>query len=67
MSTIAYAVLTTRRERSKPGTSSGESPPGVTRWVDMMAALVPAEILTFHGLILVATTKTGTDTEGVTR
>jgi hypothetical protein len=57
MSTIAYAQLTTRREEAPPRTSSSKSPPGVKTYVDAFAALVPAEVLTLHALILSATTK----------
>ncbi|SOD03388.1 hypothetical protein SAMN05216486_1128 [bacterium JGI 053] len=55
MSTIAYAAITTRREEAPPGTSKTQSP-GVGTFVDALAALVPAEVLTLHGLILTATT-----------
>jgi hypothetical protein len=58
MSTVAYANLTTKREQAAPGTSSSQSPPGVRSFVDALAALVPAEVLTLHGLILSFTTKT---------
>ena len=57
MSTIAYAQFTTRREAAAPGTSTSASPPGVKTYVDALAALVPAEVLTLHALILSVTTK----------
>ncbi len=57
MSTLAYAQFTTRREEAEPNTSTGSSPPGVKTYVDALAALVPAEVLTLHGLILSVTTK----------
>jgi hypothetical protein len=56
MSTLAYAALTTKREQSTPGTSSSDSPPGVRSYIDALAALVPAEVLTLHGVILSFTT-----------
>jgi hypothetical protein len=55
MSTIAYAAITTRREEAPPGTSKAQSP-GVGVFVDALAALVPAEVLSLHALILTATT-----------
>jgi hypothetical protein len=58
MSTLAYAAFTTSREKAKPGTSTSGSPPGVNTYVDALAALVPAEILTLHALILSVTTDT---------
>jgi hypothetical protein len=57
MSTLAYALLTTRREEAQPNTSISTSPPGVRTYVDALAALVPAEVLTLHALILSVTTK----------
>lgn len=57
MSTIAYAQFTTARDAAQPGTSSSTQKPGVSTYVDALAALVPAEVLTLHGLILTATTK----------
>jgi hypothetical protein len=58
MSTLTYAALTTRREEAKPRTSTKSSPPGVSTFVDVLAGLVPAEVLALHALILSATTKT---------
>lgn len=58
MSTLAYAALTTRREQAVPNTSRKQSPPGVGTYVDALAALVPAEVLTLHAVILSVTTKT---------
>ncbi len=58
MSTMAYAQFTNRREAAQPGTSTSAAPPGVRTYVDALAALVPAETLTLHGLILSLTTKT---------
>ena len=58
MSTIAYAALTTRREESSPGTSQDKQSPGMKTYVDAFAALVPAEVLTVHALIISVTTET---------
>jgi hypothetical protein len=58
MSTLAYAAFTTLREKAQPNTSFSTSPPGVGTYVDALAALVPAEVLTLHALILSVTTKT---------
>ena len=57
MSTYAYAALTGKREEAQPGTSTGSAPPGVKTYVDAFAALVPAEILAAHGVILTFTTQ----------
>ena len=56
MSTLAYAAFTNKRESAVPDSSSTISP-GVKTYVDALAALVPAEVLTLHGLILTVTTK----------
>lgn len=58
MSKLAYAAFTTKREAAAPGTSSSKNPPGVSTFVDALAALVPAEVLTLHALILSVTTTT---------
>jgi hypothetical protein len=60
MSTVAYAQLTNKREESPPKTSSTTSSPGIKSYIDAFAALVPAEVLTLHALIIAATTKTAT-------
>ena len=57
MSTIAYATLTERRDEAVPGTSSTTEKPGVGTWVDALAALVPAEVLAAHGVLLSLATK----------
>jgi len=58
MSTLAYAALTNRRDASQPGTSTTTSAPGVRAYIDALSALVPAEVLTLHALILPTTTAT---------
>jgi len=67
MGTLAYALLTTRREEGAPGTTTSKSPPGVSTYVDALAALVPAEVLTLHALILSVTTKTVNGTTEITQ
>ncbi len=59
MSTFAFAQLTNAREASPPGksTTTGGSP-GIKTYVDAFAALVPAEVLTLHALVISATTET---------
>jgi putative exporter of polyketide antibiotics len=57
MSTLAYAALTTRRDEADPGSSGASAPPGLGTWVDALAALVPAEVLGLHALILAFTTR----------
>lgn len=66
MSTLAYARLTTAREASPPGSSTSTSPPGVRTYVDALAALVPAEVMTLHALFLSVTTKVEGTTTTIT-
>jgi hypothetical protein len=58
MSSVAFGALATRREQSDSRTSTSEQPPGLNTYVDVLAALVPAEVLAIHALIIAAVTKT---------
>jgi len=58
MSTFAFASLTNTRERSAPGTT------GVSKYIDTVTALVPAEILALHAAVLSLTTTTQEDSAG---
>jgi hypothetical protein len=58
MSTVAFGALTTRREKSGSGTSKTVQPPGLNSYIDILAALVPAEVLAIHALIIAAVTTT---------
>jgi hypothetical protein len=62
MSATAYGVLSWRREASSPGTTKAKEPPGVKSYIDVLAALVPSEALTFHALVLSQNTKPGAST-----
>ena len=64
MSTWAYAALTTKRINSPSGTSTSTSPPGMSTYIDAVAALVPAEVLALHATIFSLTTKTDLDQAG---
>ena len=56
MSTLAYASVTTTRDRTESGKDSG-----ISTYVDAMAALVPAEVLALHALVVSATAETSID------
>ncbi len=58
MSTLAYAAMTRKREEAQPGKSTTSDAPGLKTYVDALAALVPAEVLTAHAAILTFTTTT---------
>ena len=57
MSTLAYAQLTNAREAAPPGTSTITGRPGMQTYLDAFAALVPAEVLTLHALVISVTTE----------
>ena len=63
MSTLVYAALTGRRIATARAAAPGEAP-GIGQFVDAVTALVPAEVLSVHAVILTFTTET---TDGVTR
>jgi hypothetical protein len=75
MSTLVYGALTRKREEAKPGTSlaskaatatNGASPPGLNTYIDALAALVPAEVLGAHAVLLpYFTTEITTDTNEI--
>jgi hypothetical protein len=58
VSTILYAELSNKRDEASAGMSVSKQPPGLKTYVDALAALIPAEILTLHALMLAATTAT---------
>ncbi|KQV50566.1 hypothetical protein ASC95_14480 [Pelomonas sp. Root1217] len=57
MSTILYARLTALRVAAPASLSTTKEPPGVSAMLDSLAALVPAEILSAHALIIGFATK----------
>jgi len=70
MSTLVYATTTRPKAPSKGVRADGEEEApqatGVSAYVQAVAALVPAEILTLHAVILTFTTKTSTETAEAT-
>jgi hypothetical protein len=56
MSTVAFGALSTRREQSDSGKSTSEQPPGVSSYVDILAALVPAEVLAINSIVVASVT-----------
>lgn len=61
MSSVAFGALQTRREKSESGTSKSEQPPGLNSYIDVLAALVPAEVLAIHALVVAAVTTPNPD------
>jgi hypothetical protein len=58
MSTVAFGALATRRGKSDSGTSKWEEPPALNSYIDILAALVPAEVLAVYALVIAEVTKT---------
>src|SRR3954447_10365144 len=58
MSALLYGTVTRKRDEAPRGKSTDAAAPGVKTYVDSLAALVPAEVLLIHGLVLEATTDT---------
>jgi hypothetical protein len=58
MSSFAYGVMTRARNVAPAEESKTTKPPGTSTYVDALAALVPAEVLAAHAVILQATTTT---------
>lgn len=56
MSTVAYSLITAQRKQSPPSTSTTTNAPGIGAYIDTLAALVPAEVLAVHAVVISATT-----------
>jgi hypothetical protein len=56
MSSVAFGALSTRRELSDSGKSTSVQPPGVSSYVDILAGLVPAEVLAINSIVVAAIT-----------
>lgn len=67
MSTVSFGALTTRREKSDSGTSKTSQPPGLNSYIDILAALVPAEVLAIHAIIIAAATTTNRGQSQITQ
>jgi len=64
MSSVVYGALTAQREAAPEGTSKEEEAPGFGSYVDVVAALVPAEILAANAALLPLMAETSTDDSG---
>ena len=65
MSALVYGAVTRKRDESPKDTSTTDKgQPGVKTYIDSMAALVPAEVLLIHGLIVESATETVKGPEG---
>ena len=52
MSTLAYASLTNQRFAAAPEKGANDPQTGVKTYVDALSALVPAEVLAAHGVVI---------------
>lgn len=76
MSTLVYAALTSAREIAPPpgarpmapapesNDGGGTPPPNIKTYVDAMAALVPAEVLALHAIMVSMTSAPSKDARG---
>jgi hypothetical protein len=58
MSTVAYGALQTLREKAPSGMSTSDQPPGLGTYIDVLTALVPAEVLAINAVVVTLATKT---------
>src|SRR5437762_8580560 len=58
VSTLLYGAVTRKREEAESGKSTNEKPPGLSTYVDALAALVPAEVLALHAVVISRSTTT---------
>lgn len=61
MSTMAYGVISAQRQAAAKGKSKEEKSPGFGSYVDVVAALVPAEILAANAALLPVMSTTSQD------
>jgi hypothetical protein len=52
MSSLLYGALTRKREEATSDTSKEDEAPGVGTYADALAALVPAEVLSVHAVVM---------------
>jgi hypothetical protein len=64
MSTMAYGIISAQRQAAPTGQSKEEKSPGFGSYVDVVAALVPAEILAANAALLPVMSTTGQDKTG---
>jgi hypothetical protein len=64
MSTFAAGVIASKRAGAAKDESTKTEPPGVSTYIDAIAALVPAEALTAHAVILGFCTTSKKDSDG---
>jgi hypothetical protein len=68
MSSIVYGALNAKREQAPAKESKQDKPPGMSTYVDMVAALVPAEVLAANAFLLTFfVNKSGEGDEAVTK
>lgn len=64
MSSYAYGALVREREKADKDKSTQDEPPGLTPYVDALAAIVPAEVLGLHALAISLLTPTSVSDSG---
>jgi hypothetical protein len=64
MSSLVYGAVNAQRESSPARKSKAEKPPGLGSYVDVLTALVPAEVLAINALLLSLFVKSSTGENG---
>ena len=57
LSTVAFAQLTAARQETDPAAPPAEKKPGTSKYVDVLAAIIPAEVIAAHALIVTEATQ----------
>jgi hypothetical protein len=64
VSSLAYGLITAQRDSAPEGESKQQAQPGFGSYVDVVAALVPAEVLAANAALLPLMTETATNESG---
>lgn len=58
MSTLVYGAISRKRAEATANDSFHTEPPGLTAYVDALTAIVPAEVLAIHAIVISNATET---------
>lgn len=58
MSTLAYGAISRKRAEATAEESAHDEPPGLNAYVDALTAIVPAEVLAIHAVVISNATET---------
>jgi hypothetical protein len=64
VSTLAYGVISAQRQAEPEGESKADGSPGFGSYIDVLAALVPAEVLVANAALIPVMTSSSSDKDG---